>query len=102
MNEESPKPTTEIAQTTPAPKQNPITGIYNFACDSCKNNGKLRGWLYVGVSVLTVWVGYLEKWIDAPPKNWYEVCFVFITSVVAGATVLRAYIDQHISESKNI
>jgi len=45
---------------TSAPAVNPIVGVYNFACDAFKNNGKLRGILYVGIATLTVVQDHLK------------------------------------------
>jgi len=70
-------------------------------CDSCKNNGKLRGLLYVLLAGLPVLAEHIKGWIETPPKNGYEIAWVCILTALACGTVLRAYLDQHLSDTKN-
>jgi hypothetical protein len=63
------------------------------------NNGHLRGTLYFTISFLTPIVTALEGWSKTPPPNYYAVSFVFGGALIAGLTVIRAYLDQHLSRN---
>jgi hypothetical protein len=64
-----------------------------------KNNGHLRGALYFSIAFLTPIVASLENWSKTPPPNFYAVAFVVLGAFIAGLTVIRAYLDQHLSRT---
>lgn len=64
-----------------------------------KNNRHLRGALYFSISFLTPIVAALEGWSKTPPPNSYAVGFVILGALISGLTVIRAYLDQHLSRT---
>ena len=66
-----------------------------------KNNGHLRGALYFSIAALTPMAASFTEWSsEEGPKNWYEVIAVLIGSLISGLTAIRAYLDNHLSKTK--
>lgn len=65
-----------------------------------KNKGIIyRGLLYFLVPVLTVSAERATSYVDAPPANVWEIVAWTCTALTGGLVALRAYIDQHISNT---
>lgn len=65
-----------------------------------ENNGVLRGWLYTGLAAAAVIGPQLEKWVNTPPANGFEIASIILAALVAAANALRAYLDQHLSRNE--
>jgi hypothetical protein len=77
--------------------KNAIEFLGNFF----QNNGHLRGALYFSIAALTPMAASFTEWSsEEGPKNWYEVIAVLIGSFISGLTAIRAYLDNHLSKTK--
>lgn len=56
--------------------------------------------LYFLLASLPLLVDACEEWSKQPPTNSYAILTVFGASLVAGLVSVRAYLDQHLSASK--
>lgn len=66
-----------------------------------QNNGHLRGALYFSIAALTPMAASFTEWSSEDgPKNWYEVVALVIGSIISGLTAIRAYLDNHLSKTK--
>lgn len=66
-----------------------------------QNNGHLRGALYFSIAALTPMAASFTEWSSEDgPKNWYEVVALIIGSIISGLTAIRAYLDNHLSKTK--
>ena len=66
-----------------------------------QNNGHLRGALYFSIAALTPMAASFTEWSsENGPKNWYEVVALIIGSIISGLTAIRAYLDNHLSKTK--
>jgi hypothetical protein len=68
------------------------------------DGGHHRGLLYFGIAVLTpmaaqfgIWAAHGQTFQSIPT---FELLAVFVESIVAGLVAVRAYIDQHLSNTK--
>jgi hypothetical protein len=64
-----------------------------------KNNGHLRGLIYVGLPAISTIGAAFATWSDEPPKNFYVVGVVLCATIVNAGTALRGYLDQHLSRA---
>jgi hypothetical protein len=64
-----------------------------------KNNGHLRGLIYVGLPAVSTIGAAFATWADAPPKNFYVIGVVLCATIVNAGTALRGYLDQHLSRA---
>lgn len=65
-----------------------------------QNNGHLRGALYFSIAALTPMAASLNQWSSEDPKNLYEIAAVLVGSLISGLTAIRAYLDTHLSRTK--
>ena len=66
-----------------------------------QNNAHLRGALYFSIAALTPMAASFTEWSSEDgPKNWYEVVALIIGSIISGLTAIRAYLDNHLSKTK--
>lgn len=73
----------------------------NFLKRCFSNNGVARGLLYVGISILTTLAAAFAVWQTTPPPNSYAIFAVLFKALADAGLTLRAYIDQHLSNTKN-
>ena len=67
-----------------------------------QNNGHLRGALYFSIAALTPMSAAFVEWASQDgPKNWYEVIALGLGSIISGLTRIRAYLDTHLSKTKD-
>jgi hypothetical protein len=64
-----------------------------------KNNGHLRGLLYVSGAAATTLGAACADWANTPPRNWYVVGVVFFAMIGNVVLQLRGYLDQHLSKN---
>jgi hypothetical protein len=66
-----------------------------------QNNGHLRGALYFMIASLGSWHAAFILWSKTPPENAYEVLGVIVGAQLSGLVAVRAYLDTHLSRTKN-
>ena len=64
-----------------------------------KNNGHLRGFIYVFGAVLIIAADRFEAWSKVPPANGYVIAAFFCFILANALNSLRAYLDQHLSRN---
>lgn len=79
-----------------------MKSVIDFLGRFFQNNGHLRGALYFSIAALTPMSAAFVEWASQDgPKNWYEVIALFLGSVISGLTAIRAYLDNHLSKTKD-
>jgi hypothetical protein len=79
-----------------------MKNVIEFLGNFFKNNGHLRGALYFSIAALTPMSAAFVEWASQDgPKNWYEVIALGLGSIISGLTALRAYLDTHLSRTKD-
>jgi len=61
----------------------------------------LRAFLYGLIAATSVLGTQFATWSNDPPKNHWEIWAVVMGTLLAVATAIRAYVDQHLSTRKN-
>lgn len=75
--------------------------MFNFIKLFLQNNGHLRGALYFSIAALTPMAASFTEWASEDgPKNWYEAVALALGSIISGLTAVRAYLDTHLSKTK--
>jgi hypothetical protein len=64
-----------------------------------KNNGHLRGLIYVSQQVALTLGAACAVWSDNPPKNKFAICVVIFATISGAINALRGYLDQHLSKN---
>ena len=79
-----------------------MKSVIDFLGRFFQNNGHLRGALYFSIAALTPMSAAFVEWASQDgPKNFYEVIALFLGSVISGLTAIRAYLDNHLSRTKD-
>jgi hypothetical protein len=79
-----------------------MKSVIDFLGRFFQNNGHLRGALYFSIAALTPMSAAFVEWASQDgPKNWYEVIALFLGSIISGLTAIRAYLDTHLSKTKD-
>ncbi len=78
-----------------------MSAVIKYLAKFFDNNGHLRGALYFTAAALGGVTGAFTHWAETPPKNWYEVAAEFLGAFSAGVIAVRAYLDTHLSRTKD-
>ena len=79
-----------------------MKSVIDFLGRFFQNNGHLRGALYFSIAALTPMSAAFVEWASQEgPKNWYEVIALILGSIISGLTAIRAYLDTHLSKTKD-